>query len=136
MPLNVVDIEAAFASLSVLKNRTPQSAGPDFDAAFDTLAKTEDGGVFAASFQGTSAWERHPHGDELVQIVGGRAAVTVVHDGVENTLDMKAGMVVIVPRGAWHRFDAPDGVQVMTMTPQPTEHWREQGPPPDGKEQL
>jgi hypothetical protein len=31
-------------------------------------------------------------------------------------------MVAIVPQGVWHRFEAPDGVSLMTATPQPTEH--------------
>jgi len=33
-------------------------------------------------------------------------------------------MVVVVPQNAWHQFEAPDGVCVMTATPQPTEHLR------------
>ncbi len=130
MPLNAVDIEAAFSSLTVLRNRTPTSSGPDVDAAFDRLADTENGGVFAASFQGTSAWERHPNGDELVQVLKGHATVTILDGNDESTLRMDAGSFVVVPRGAWHRFEAPEGVQVMTMTPQPTDHWRENGPPP------
>ncbi len=129
MPVSAIDIEAAFASLTAVKDRTPASSGPAFDAAFDTLAHTENGGVFAASFTGTSAWERHLNGDELVQIIKGSATVTVLHHGDENTLEMAAGMFTIVPRGAWHRFHAPKGVEVMTMTPQPTEHWREDNPP-------
>jgi mannose-6-phosphate isomerase-like protein (cupin superfamily) len=35
---------------------------------------------------------------------------------------LKAGTVVIVPQGAWHRFEAPEGVSLMTTTPQPTQH--------------
>jgi mannose-6-phosphate isomerase-like protein (cupin superfamily) len=35
---------------------------------------------------------------------------------------LSAGMVVIVPRNTWHRFEAPDGVSLITATPQPTEH--------------
>jgi hypothetical protein len=31
-------------------------------------------------------------------------------------------MLVVVPQGAWHRFEAPDGVALMTATPKPTEH--------------
>jgi hypothetical protein len=27
-----------------------------------------------------------------------------------------------VPQGAWHRFESPDGVTLMTATPKPTEH--------------
>lgn len=35
---------------------------------------------------------------------------------------MRAGMLTVVPRNMWHRFEAPGGVTVMTMTPQPTFH--------------
>ena len=31
-------------------------------------------------------------------------------------------LIVIVPQGVWHHFDAPDGVTLLTATPQPTEH--------------
>ena len=31
-------------------------------------------------------------------------------------------MLVVVPQGAWHRFEAPEGVCLMTATPKPTEH--------------
>ncbi len=30
--------------------------------------------------------------------------------------------MVIVPQHAWHQFVAPNGVSLMTATPQPTEH--------------
>jgi hypothetical protein len=33
-------------------------------------------------------------------------------------------MMAIVPQNTWHQFEAPDGVCVMTATPQPTEHVR------------
>jgi mannose-6-phosphate isomerase-like protein (cupin superfamily) len=35
---------------------------------------------------------------------------------------MTAGMMIVVPQGHWHQFQSPDGVTVMTVTPQPTEH--------------
>jgi mannose-6-phosphate isomerase-like protein (cupin superfamily) len=35
---------------------------------------------------------------------------------------MTAGMMIVVPQGHWHQFHSPDGVTVMTVTPQPTEH--------------
>jgi len=31
-------------------------------------------------------------------------------------------MVIVVPQNTWHRFEAPDGVSLVTATPQPTEH--------------
>jgi len=30
--------------------------------------------------------------------------------------------VAIVPQNTWHRFEAPDGVSIITATPKPTEH--------------
>jgi quercetin dioxygenase-like cupin family protein len=131
MSVSAVDIDAAISSLTCLKGRTPTSDGAALEGAFGTLMRTEECGIFTACFQGTSAWERHPNGDELVQVVKGSATVSVLHAGKENNLEMTAGSVTIVPRGAWHRFQAPDGVTVMTMTPQPTEHWREDVPPPE-----
>jgi len=131
MPVSAVDIEAAVSSLTRLKGRTPHSEGAALEGSFSTLMRSDESGIFTACFQGKSAWERHPNGDELVQVVEGSATVTVLHEGRENVLEMAAGSVTMVPRGAWHRFEAPDGVTVMTMTPQPTEHWRKDNPPPE-----
>jgi mannose-6-phosphate isomerase-like protein (cupin superfamily) len=33
-------------------------------------------------------------------------------------------MMVVVPQNAWHQFESPGGVCVMTATPQPSEHIR------------
>jgi hypothetical protein len=35
------------------------------------LAPFRDGNIFSAKFAGDGTWERHPNGDELVQIVDG-----------------------------------------------------------------
>ena len=126
--VKAVDIKAALAPLPVLRGRTPETTEADAADAFATLAVYEDGGVFAGSFEGTSPWERHPNGDELVQVLDGAAKVTVLTDQGPQVLDMKAGMVTVVPRNAWHRFEAPDGVTVMTMTPQPTVHTAAEDP--------
>lgn len=117
-----VNISAEVASKPVLKNRTPKTPDSDDGSTFAVLAKTENGGVYAGRFEGRSPWERHANGDELVQILDGNATVSVVVDGSRTDLEMSGGMMTIVPRGCWHRFDAPAGVTVMTMTPTPTEH--------------
>ena len=57
-----------------------------------------------------------------MQVLEGSARVTVITGERPQVLEMTAGMVTIVPRNCWHRFEAPDGVTVMTKTPQPTEH--------------
>ena len=49
-----------------------------------------------------------------------------------NVVDIKAtlagGMLVVVPRGCWHRFQSQEGVTVLTMTPRPTEHTVKEDP--------
>jgi len=117
-----VDILEAIAPLPVLRNRRPDTPESELEGVFATLAETRDGGVFAGSFEGETAWERHGNADELVQVLKGETQLTILTDGDQTVLEMKAGMVTVVPRGCWHKFHAPTGVTVLTMTPQPTEH--------------
>ena len=117
-----VDVSDAIAPLPVLRNRRPETRGPEADAAFATLAETRNGGVFAGSFEGESPWERHVNGDELVHVLDGETRLTILTGNGRTVLQMNAGMVTVVPQGCWHKFHAPAGVTVLTMTPQPTEH--------------
>lgn len=119
---SAVDIKDALAGLPVLHERRPDTPADEAGKSFATLATTETGGVFAGSFQGESAWERHRNGDELVQVLAGECRLTIVTDDGPQELAMSAGMLTIVPRGCWHKFRAASGVTVMTMTPQPTDH--------------
>jgi uncharacterized cupin superfamily protein len=130
--VKAADIDAELKKLSMLRGRVPDTPAGEVDGAFATLAKTRDGGVFAGSFQGESAWERHRKGDELVHILGGRATLTILTDDGPQVLEMKAGMVTVVPQGCWHRFQAPHGVTVMTMTPRPTDHSTAEDPRESG----
>ncbi len=116
-----VHISEALAVLPVLRNRTPETQGPEVEAAFARLAETRDGGVFAGSFEGESAWERHGNGDELVQVLDGETRLTILTGDGRAVLEMKAGMLTVVPQGCWHKFHAPSGVTVLTMTPEPTD---------------
>lgn len=70
------------------------------------LAPYRDGAIFAGSFSGDSKWERHPNGDELVQILDGAATLTIMTDSGPQSFPMTAGMGVVVPQGHWHRFHA------------------------------
>lgn len=133
-----VDVSEAIAPLPVLRNRTPETrgpeGGPEADAAFATLAETRNGGVFAGSFEGESPWERHVNGDELVHVLDGETRLTILTGNDRTVLEMKAGMVTVVPQGCWHKFHAPAGVTVLTMTPQPTEHSTADDPTQAGSE--
>jgi len=117
-----VDIKAVLAARPMLKGRTRHTSSEEAAAAFATLAPFRDGGIFAGSFSGESPWERHLNGDELVHILDGATTLTIIIDDEPQTFEMSAGMLIVVPQGCWHRFQSQQGVTVLTMTPQPTEH--------------
>ena len=124
-------ISEALAGKKMLTGRRPDMSEAEMAGTFATLVKTEDGGVFAGSFQGESAWERHSNGDELVQVIDGATRLTIMTKDGPQVLEMTAGMVTVVPQGCWHRFESASGVTVMTMTPQPTDHSTAKDPPQD-----
>jgi mannose-6-phosphate isomerase-like protein (cupin superfamily) len=120
----ILDLKATLAKMPMMQGRRPESTEAERKAtgAFVTLTPYRDGNIYSAKFSGRGAWERHPNGDELVQIVDGATSVDVIVDGKMETHQLTAGMTVVVPQGAWHRFHAPDGVSIITATPRPTEH--------------
>src|SRR5262245_59533045 len=122
--VTILDVKGAFAKLRLLRGRTPQmtEAERKESGGFATLAPYRDGNIFSAKFSGDGAWERHPNGDELVQIVDGSATLHIMAEDGAKSDAVSAGMLVIVPQGTWHRFHSPDGVSLMTATPKPTEH--------------
>jgi mannose-6-phosphate isomerase-like protein (cupin superfamily) len=121
----VIDLTAELAKLTMLRGRTPQTTGADRVGSSAQLAPYRDGSLFTSKFSGKGAWERHMQGDELVHILDGSSMLDIVSgDGPLRSISLRAGMVAIVPQGAWHRFRSPDGVTLMTATPLPTDHIR------------
>lgn len=118
-----VTISDEIDSLTFLADRTPETAGPyDWVA---TLGDYRDGGIFVVHYAGSSQWERHRQGDEVVMVIDGTTTMTLYIDGVDHALTMNGGQLVIVPQGVWHRFDTPEAAKIMTITPQPTDHMTE-----------
>jgi quercetin dioxygenase-like cupin family protein len=122
--ITVLNLKAEFSRLTMLKGRTPTSSEAEREGAFARLAPYRDGAIFSAKFSGTSAWERHPQGDEIVQIVDGATTLHLMTAEGRQSVALSAGMMAVVPQNTWHQFEAPNGVCVMTATPQPTEHLR------------
>jgi mannose-6-phosphate isomerase-like protein (cupin superfamily) len=120
--IRAVDIRTELAGLPVLRERSGNTHADEVRAAFATLAPFRDGSVFAGRFSGDTSWERHRKGDELVQILDGAATLTIMTDEGPRSFALRAGMLIVVPQGHWHRFEAPDGVTVLSATPQPTDH--------------
>jgi mannose-6-phosphate isomerase-like protein (cupin superfamily) len=120
--IKTVDIKAELAGRPVLYERGPNTTAAEAQAAFATLAPFRDGSIFAGSFAGESPWERHQNGDELVHILDGATTLTIMTANGPQSFEMRAGMMIVVPQGHWHRFHAPERVTVLTATPQPTDH--------------
>jgi mannose-6-phosphate isomerase-like protein (cupin superfamily) len=120
--LTIIDLNAELAKLRMLRGRTPETPEADRAGAFARLAPYRDSAINVAKFSGEGPWERHVNGDEIVQVVDGAATFHLMAEDGPQTYALRAGMVVIVPQGAWHRFEAADGVSLLTTTPQPTQH--------------
>ncbi|MEQ9638764.1 MAG: cupin domain-containing protein [Alphaproteobacteria bacterium] len=123
-----ISIADALAGRPMLDGRRPDTPAEEASAAFATLADFREGSIFTGRFRGESPWERHRMGDELVHILDGATTLTIVTDDGPVDLDLKTGMLTVVPQGCWHRFKSADGVTVLTATPQPTDHTTELPP--------
>src|SRR5262245_47172225 len=103
--ITILDLKAELDKLSMLRGRAPQMTEAERQGtkAFATLAPFRDGNIYSAKFAGDGAWERHPNGDELVQIVEGAATLHLMTSEGLQSHAVRAGMVIIVPQGPWHR---------------------------------
>ena len=115
-------IEDALGRLTFRGDRTPASTDADMAGAFAELSAYRDGAVYVGHWAGRSEWERHPEGDEIVMVVGGATTLFTLHGDEERAHRLAAGQLLVVPQGTWHRFEAPEGVQVLSITPQPSDH--------------
>jgi mannose-6-phosphate isomerase-like protein (cupin superfamily) len=123
--ITLIDLKGELTKLKMLQGRTPQMTSAERVGTSAQLAPYRDGALFTSKFSGLGAWERHPNGDELVHIIDGAATLDIVIDnGPPQSIAVSAGMMAVVPQGAWHRFHSPDGVTLMTATPRPTDHVR------------
>jgi mannose-6-phosphate isomerase-like protein (cupin superfamily) len=117
--IEAIKLDDKIAGLTAITNRGEHTTEADVEAAFATLGVGDfrDAGVFLGTFDGNAGWERHLKGDELVQVLAGATEFDIIVDDERQTLDLRAGMVMVVPQGCWHRFRSADGVTVLTATP-------------------
>ena len=66
-----------------------------------------------ASFIGRPPREFHSSDDELLHVLAGSSQLVRT---------LRAGDLVIIPKGCWHRNEAPEGVTMLHMTPREGGH--------------
>lgn len=117
-----VSIPNAIDALTFLEARTPTTTPEESAGAFAELAKFRDGGIYVGHWAGASEWERHGVADEIVMVVDGETTIFFRDGDRETSAPLGRGDVVVVPRGTWHRFETPQAVKLVSVTPQPTDH--------------
>ncbi len=115
MKLKAITIAEAFVDL---KNMDFRSLG---DFAGGSV------GVFRSGL-GTSTWERHPDGEELLQMIEGAVRIELLTDTERVSVDLAAGQMLIVPRGHWHRHLITDHLAELYITAGSTEHSNRKDP--------
>jgi mannose-6-phosphate isomerase-like protein (cupin superfamily) len=118
---SIVDLNAEVATLTMFRRR-PQSTAAEREGSVAQLATYRDGLLLAIKASGKDHWERHLTGDELVHILDGSATLEIVcDDGPPKSFTLSAGMVAVIPQGAWHRLLSSKGATQMAVTPFPGE---------------
>jgi mannose-6-phosphate isomerase-like protein (cupin superfamily) len=114
---SIIDLDAEAAKLTMLRGRTPQTTFAQRRASGSAvhLGRYRDGMLLLAKSAGKSHWETHPH-DELLYVLDGEMTVDIVEKDGPQSFVVGAGMIAIVPPGAWHRVHSTDGVSVMSAT--------------------
>ena len=105
----IVDLNAELAKLTMFRGLTPQTTRGERQGSAALLGRYRDGILFAGKSAGTGHWEDHAE-DELVHVLDGTKILDIVcDDGPPRSFVVSAGMIAIVPRGAWHRFRSAEG---------------------------
>ena len=117
-----ISLDDVLPTLRFLAGRTPATTADESAGAFRRLSTYRDGAVFVGHWAGTSEWERHSAGDEIVMVLDGETTISFLTDEGEAAAPLGSGEFVVVPQGTWHRFETPEGVKLLSVTPQPTDH--------------
>ena len=118
--LDIVDLNAEVAKLTMFRGRTPQSTMADRRGAPRDWRLIVTAPSPRRKFSGKGHWEEHI-ADELIHILDGAAILDIVNDDGSRSFALAAGILAVIPQGTWHRFHSLDGVTLMTATPFPSE---------------
>ena len=117
----IIDLHAEVARLKMFR-RSPSATAADRAGSVAELTNYRDGLLLAIKASGKDHWERHLAGDELVHILDGTATLEIVcDDGPPQSFALRAGMIAVIPQGAWHRLLSSEGATQVAVTPFPGE---------------
>jgi mannose-6-phosphate isomerase-like protein (cupin superfamily) len=111
----IIDLDAEAARLTMFRGQTPQTTRAERKGSTTQLARYRDGLLLLGKSAGTGHWETHPE-DELVCVLDGAATLDIVQEAGPQSFSLGAGMIAVVPQGAWHRLHSVDGRTTMSAT--------------------
>src|ERR1700749_1967916 len=118
--LAITALNAEFPKLKMSRGRTSQTTAAEREESrsFARLMPYRDGTNFITKFAGAGHWERHPKGDEIVQIIDGTTTLRVVSAGRSEAFNLSAGAFLITTC-ATPRLDKLMGVSLNPSTGTP-----------------
>jgi len=122
-----INLSAECNNVAGLSGRTPNSSHDDLEAkCFGPTYPYRDGFISTVKFSGTSAWERHNSGEELILIAEGEGFLRLIdEDGFVVPRSLSTNLLIVIPTGVWHQIESAAGITLITITPQPTDHQAE-----------
>jgi quercetin dioxygenase-like cupin family protein len=118
----VRDLPAALGELSAAAPLaiTRETTEAEANDAVREIGRLEDRFLGVMRFSGTTPWERHPDGDELLHVLDGEVDVTLLTDDGPVDVAVPAGSLFVCPRGLWHRQTPRTAATVFFATPTAT----------------
>src|ERR1051325_11484109 len=104
----IIDVNAEAAKLTMFRGQTPRTTRAERKGTSTQLGRYRDGLLLMGKAAGTGHWETHPV-DEMDHVLDGTATLDILLADGPQSFAVGAGMIAIVPPGAWHRFRSADG---------------------------
>jgi quercetin dioxygenase-like cupin family protein len=112
----IIDLTTELAKLTMFHGLTPSTTREERRGSGAVIGPYRDGILFVGKFAGTTHWEDHAE-DELIHVLDGTKTLDIVcDDGLPKSFELRAGVIAIVPKGAWHRFRSGKGGTTSSAT--------------------
>jgi len=106
--MNSYDVKSIRARFSRLSERANETLGSFNDSSLG----------IGRYIKGSSPWERHTNGDELLFVTDGEIDVEILDDdGISSQITIGEGGLFVVPQGKWHQLTAKDNVNILFASP-------------------